>query len=215
MRRATRNGVIAAVAVSGAMAVALPVSAAFAAGGAGADGSAAGSPGLISGNGIQLPLHVPVNVCGNTVNVVGLLNPAAGNACANGDDGKARSRKSGGASAHGEAKGSPGVLSGNDVQLPVDVPVNVSGNSVNVIGAGNPAEGNRSVNGSDGLPRTPRHRHGPAVKPPAKHHADLEPMASALAHTGTDAVFPVVAGGAALLLTGTALYRRFRPGRPD
>ncbi|WP_442973910.1 chaplin family protein [Saccharothrix sp. ST-888] len=28
-------------------------------------------------------MHVPVNVCGNTVNVIGLMNPAAGNSCAN------------------------------------------------------------------------------------------------------------------------------------
>ncbi|GAA3291047.1 hypothetical protein GCM10020295_06880 [Streptomyces cinereospinus] len=42
-----------------------------------------GSPGVISGNTVQLPVHVPVNVCGNTVNVVGLLDPAAGNRCAN------------------------------------------------------------------------------------------------------------------------------------
>ncbi|WP_442973844.1 chaplin [Saccharothrix sp. ST-888] len=30
-------------------------------------------------------MHVPVNVCGNTVNVIGLMNPAAGNSCANTD----------------------------------------------------------------------------------------------------------------------------------
>ncbi len=30
----------------------------------------------------------PVNVCGNTINVIGLLNPASGNACENGDDDK-------------------------------------------------------------------------------------------------------------------------------
>lgn len=55
MRRATRDGVIAVVAASGAMTVALPVSAAFAADGAAAAGTAAGSPGLVSGNGVQLP----------------------------------------------------------------------------------------------------------------------------------------------------------------
>lgn len=49
----------------------------------GAEGVATGSPGVLSGNVIQVPIHVPVNVCGNTVNVVGLLNPALGNACAN------------------------------------------------------------------------------------------------------------------------------------
>ncbi|MFJ2303365.1 chaplin [Streptomyces sp. NPDC087787] len=49
-----------------------------------ADGAAANSPGVLSGNVVQVPVHVPVNVCGNTVNVVALLNPAFGNTCANG-----------------------------------------------------------------------------------------------------------------------------------
>ncbi|MET7651478.1 MULTISPECIES: chaplin [unclassified Streptomyces] len=51
-----------------------------------------------------------------------------------------------GAAALGEAKGSPGVVSGNLVQAPVHVPVNVVGNSVNVIGALNPAFGNLGLN---------------------------------------------------------------------
>lgn len=50
---------------------------------AGAQGAAIGSPGVISGNAIQVPVHVPVNVCGNTINVIGLLNPAFGNTCVN------------------------------------------------------------------------------------------------------------------------------------
>ncbi|MEU0223769.1 chaplin ChpD [Streptomyces sp. NPDC006284] len=50
---------------------------------AGAEGAAVGSPGVLSGNVIQVPVHVPVNVCGNTINVVGLLNPAFGNQCEN------------------------------------------------------------------------------------------------------------------------------------
>lgn len=50
---------------------------------AGADGSAANSPGVLSGNVIQVPVHVPVNVCGNTVDVIALLNPTFGNACVN------------------------------------------------------------------------------------------------------------------------------------
>ncbi|MEU8134582.1 chaplin [Streptodolium elevatio] len=58
--------------------------------GSDADGAAVGSPGVLSGNLIQVPVHVPVNVCGNTVSVIGLLNPAFGNVCANvdGDDAK-------------------------------------------------------------------------------------------------------------------------------
>ncbi|MFF4898564.1 chaplin [Streptomyces sp. NPDC001068] len=49
----------------------------------GANGAAAHSPGVLSGNVIEVPVHVPVNVCGDTVDVVGLLNPAFGNTCAN------------------------------------------------------------------------------------------------------------------------------------
>jgi hypothetical protein len=49
----------------------------------GAEGSAVNSPGVLSGNVIQIPVHVPINACGNTVNVIALLNPAFGNACSN------------------------------------------------------------------------------------------------------------------------------------
>ncbi|MFF9912001.1 chaplin [Streptomyces sp. NPDC013457] len=48
-----------------------------------AEGAAVKSPGVLSGNVVQAPVHVPVNVCGNTVNVIGALNPAFGNTCAN------------------------------------------------------------------------------------------------------------------------------------
>ncbi|MGW7613768.1 chaplin [Streptomyces sp. NPDC054766] len=54
-----------------------------AADGPGPVGVAVGSPGLLSGNVVQIPIDVDANVCGNTVNVVGLLNPAAGNFCVN------------------------------------------------------------------------------------------------------------------------------------
>lgn len=49
----------------------------------GAHGAAVGSPGVGSGNAVQVPVHVPVNVCGNTVDVIGLLNPTFGNTCVN------------------------------------------------------------------------------------------------------------------------------------
>ncbi|MFF7866161.1 chaplin [Streptomyces qaidamensis] len=55
---------------------------------AGAQGKAVGSPGVLSGNVVQVPVHIPVNLCGNTVNVIGLLNPAFGNECENKDDPK-------------------------------------------------------------------------------------------------------------------------------
>jgi hypothetical protein len=48
-----------------------------------ADGEAVASPGIASGNVVQAPVKVPVNVSGNTVNVVGLLNPAFDNQAVN------------------------------------------------------------------------------------------------------------------------------------
>ncbi|GAA1909855.1 chaplin [Streptantibioticus ferralitis] len=50
-------------------------------GGAHAAGFAVGSPGILSGDVVQVPVNIPINVCGNTFNAVGLLNPAIGNVC--------------------------------------------------------------------------------------------------------------------------------------
>ncbi|MFB8772873.1 chaplin ChpG [Streptomyces broussonetiae] len=66
---------VAAAAVAGTAGVATADS--------GAQAAAAHSPGVLSGNVLQVPVHVPVNICGNTVNIIGLLNPAFGNECVN------------------------------------------------------------------------------------------------------------------------------------
>jgi hypothetical protein len=65
-------------AVSGA---AVASSAGMAAADAGAGAVAVGSPGVISGNAIQVPISVPINLCGNTIDIIGVLNPAFGNTC--------------------------------------------------------------------------------------------------------------------------------------
>ncbi|MFI1681886.1 MULTISPECIES: chaplin [unclassified Streptomyces] len=78
MSRTTKALALSAVAVA-----AVAGSAGVAAADSGAQGAATNSPGVISGNNAQVPIHVPVNVCGNSVNVIGLLNPAFGNQCAN------------------------------------------------------------------------------------------------------------------------------------
>ncbi|MFG2297466.1 chaplin ChpH [Streptomyces sp. NPDC048603] len=72
--------VVAAAAATGGLVLA---GAGMAVADAGAQGAAIGSPGVLSGNVVQVPVHIPVNVCGNTVNVIGLLNPAFGNTCVN------------------------------------------------------------------------------------------------------------------------------------
>ncbi|MEU4120587.1 chaplin [Kitasatospora sp. NPDC028055] len=74
---------IAAVAAATGGLVLAAAGVASAHGGAAADGVAAGSPGVVAGNQVQVPVHVPVNLCGNTVSVIGVLNPAFGNHCAN------------------------------------------------------------------------------------------------------------------------------------
>ncbi|GGZ78487.1 chaplin [Streptomyces echinoruber] len=54
---------------------------------ANAGAAAVGSPGVLSGNVVQVPINVPINLCGNTVDALALLNPAFGNTCVN-DGGK-------------------------------------------------------------------------------------------------------------------------------
>ncbi|MEV0092636.1 chaplin [Streptomyces sp. NPDC050738] len=49
----------------------------------GGQGDASNSPGVLSGNVIQVPIDIPVNACGNTVSVIGFLNPSFGNHCVN------------------------------------------------------------------------------------------------------------------------------------
>ncbi|MEU7020328.1 chaplin [Streptomyces sp. NPDC046203] len=53
---------------------------------AGAAGAAVGSPGVISGDVIQVPVNLDLNLCGDSINVIGLMNPAFGDICANVDD---------------------------------------------------------------------------------------------------------------------------------
>ncbi|WP_308130108.1 chaplin [Kitasatospora aureofaciens] len=176
----------------------LASTAGYAYAGAEAQGGTAGSPGVASGNSVQVPVEVPINACGNTVDVIGVLNPSYGNHCANvsghrGADssgtsnsgngssdngsssdngGTTRGSSASGTSASGGAANSPGAVSGNSVQAPVHVPVNACGNSVDVVGVGNPAFGNACGNVAQPAP-SPKptddcpEGHGPTTPPPA------------------------------------------------
>lgn len=42
-----------------------------------------GSGGFLSGNVIQVPIHAAINLCGNSVNLIGALSSASGNVCVN------------------------------------------------------------------------------------------------------------------------------------
>ncbi|MFI9274165.1 chaplin [Kitasatospora sp. NPDC052896] len=267
-----------------------------------ADGVAAGSPGVASGNTVQVPVNAPINLCGNTVDVVGVLNPAYGNHCGNastahvtqggqltpgvpgaptgpgvpggsgaptgqaptghlpsvgggvpGVPGTTGSNAPGGtgssgtpvshlpsstgSTATGVSQGSPGLLSGNTVQTPVDTPVNVCGNTANVVGVGNPAMGNGCANHetqvTPPVPVTPPQQPPvapPVVAPPTAVQpvsTPIAPMAGAapvaqpvavaqaagpnrLAFTGADGLGVIAPAGLALLVAGGVLYRRSR-----
>lgn len=73
-----------ALLVSAAAGVAVTGTAGLAMADAGAQGAAVGSPGVVSGNTVQVPVHIPIDLCGNTIDVIGVLNPAFGGTCANG-----------------------------------------------------------------------------------------------------------------------------------
>ena len=114
-----------------------------------ATGETSHSPGIGSGNLIQLPVNAPINVCGNQIDVIGILDSVTGNSCEN-NGGSTAGGSNGGTSASGDAKHSPGVGSGNLVQIPVNAPINVCGNQVDVIGVGNTDHGNSCSNGGSG-----------------------------------------------------------------
>ncbi len=107
-----------------------------------ATGNTSHSPGVGSGNLIQLPINAPINVCGNQLDVIGILDSVTGNSCEN-HGGSATT-------ASGHANGSPGAGSGNLIQLPVNAPVNICGNQLDVIGIGDTDQGNSCENHGGG-----------------------------------------------------------------
>ncbi|MEG3628726.1 chaplin [Streptomyces poriticola] len=262
-----------------------------------ADGAAKNSPGVASGNTLQAPVDVPVNACGNTVDVIAALNPAFGNACANtsggrtsgenadrgnkgsGDHGSGDQSHRPGGPGHGDrghgpggpshgdngrgpaghghgvdhstlpapsgpsaqshTEGSPGLLSGNSTQVPIEVPVNACGNTVDGIAALNPAFGNSCSHdgtppgyGDETPPPTDKETPPPDEETPPPPEKETTPPGKetpppageetkppmpptqkppALAETGgMDAAGGAAVAGAALVATGAVLYRRSR-----
>ncbi|MDT0345700.1 chaplin [Streptomyces litchfieldiae] len=231
MRQVTKKGLITVAAAGGLLALSGGTSYAD----SNAEGGAANSPGVGSGNSVQVPVEVPVNLCGNTVNVVGVLNPAFGNNCANVGHGHGGG---GGSGAHADAEthGSPGVISGNSAQVPVNVPVNACGNSVSLVGLLSPVFGNSCVNGEQPQPDAPQTEQPETLPAPVADQpldggepVDEEPAPAdtpvtveddegedesdipQLAATGGG--LPIAAAlpmGAGLLIGGVVLYRRGR-----
>ena len=108
---------------------------------------AAGSPGALSGNVVQVPVSLPANICGDTATVVGGHDSAEDILCAN-NGGPTYS------TANAVAANSPGLVSGNVFQMPIDAPLNVCGITANVVAVYDTAAGNKCANGGE-------HGHGP------------------------------------------------------
>jgi hypothetical protein len=115
-------------------------------GGPGGGGSSANqttdhSGGILSGNIIQAPVNVPVNACGNNVNGAVVSSTESGSECTNSAEGSAPTTPgspapgSGGASATAASVDNGGIGSGMIVQTPINVPVNVCGNTANGLAA--------------------------------------------------------------------------------
>jgi ChpA-C len=102
---------------------------------ASATGGTDHSRGVASGNSLNTPVSVPLNVCGNQVTAISVVERTHGQYCKIGGGQ--------GATAHGGTHRSGGILSGNSLNTAVSVPLNLCGNQVGAIGAGN------SVGGSD------------------------------------------------------------------
>ncbi|MDJ0381594.1 chaplin [Streptomyces sp. G-G2] len=177
--------------------------------GAGASGHAADSPGLLSGNALQAPVDAPANLCGNTVTVVGALNPAFGNHCGNtsghpsGHQGQTHPdepRDSDGG--HGGNPGTPGGHGGDHGGNP-GTPGGHGGNS------GTPGGNSATPGGNPGTPGTPGTGTGTPVGYPGTPSGSG--TGGELAATGSDgfagAAVPLAGG---MLLAGALLYRRAR-----
>jgi hypothetical protein len=110
------------------------------------------SGGILSGNTVQAPVNIPLNVCGNQAVAVGLKNTDKGGTCGDsagaGPNGAAGT--GGGSSATAVTDHSGGILSGNIIQAPVNVPVNACGNQANVIAAKNKVSGSECSTGGTG-----------------------------------------------------------------
>ncbi|MGI5454940.1 chaplin [Streptomyces sp. CA-249302] len=88
MRQTLSRGMVAAAAATSILSLygGAPALADTHAGGATKD-----SPGVLSGNNVAVPVDVPVNACGDSVDVVAALNPTFGNSCAH-DSGSGKHR---------------------------------------------------------------------------------------------------------------------------
>jgi LPXTG-motif cell wall-anchored protein len=170
-----------------------------------AEAQAANSPGVVSGNVIQVPVNVPVNVCGNTIDVIALLNPAVGNTCltdVEADDDDERGHPGGGHHPHNPpGYGHEEPPGGGHEHPPGGGQEQPPGDNQNKPPA--PGQENPPTDGQK-PPADDR-----SVPPAPAPHGGEGPQ---LAETGAAGTAAAAAAAAALIGAGALLYRRGRVG---
>ena len=99
----------------------------FAAGGTGvalAGDTTSGDGGVVSGNQVNVPVFIPISICGNAVAVLG----EALGVCTVDMSGSSSS------SGSEHTSGDHSIVGGNQINVPVHVPVHVCGNAIAVLG---------------------------------------------------------------------------------
>ncbi len=138
------------------------------------------SPGVLAGNTVQVPIEVPVNVCGNSVAVIAAFNTAIGNSCENTTYGY------GDYGVEEDTPPAPSPSQTPPVSKPTPPPTRIS-------------ETHR--------PTHPPKQHS-ETPPTTSVEKPVEPPQ--LAETGTGALVAASAASAALIAGGAMMYRRGR-----
>jgi ChpA-C len=139
-------------------------------------GTTSGNHSILGGNQISLPISIPVNICGNAIAILG-------GAFAECEGGASVSHGSGGTGSTTSGNGSIG--GGNQVSVPISVPVNVCGNSVAALGTA----ASKCQGGSHTGPPPGKHHHHHQPPPPRRchhhhHHHEGPPPAHHHHHHG-------------------------------
>ncbi|MFI0406163.1 chaplin family protein [Actinomadura sp. 3N508] len=136
---------------------------------------------ILGGNQVYAPISVPVNVCGNSVSVLGLSRAQC-------KGGASVERKSGG-DPKMKTSGNFSILGGNQVYAPISVPINICGNAVAVLGlAQAQCKGGATVGGGEKPKPLPPTLRTPKYKP-SKHRpaAGKKKLPSTLRSAESDA----------------------------
>ena len=105
------------------------------------DQDSSDNTGVLNGTQVAAPIDVPVNVCGNSLAILGLANSQA--VCVNGGGHKTESIKQ-------DTSDNTGIGNGTQIAAPVYAPLNITGNSASVLGEADAAGASANESGHQG-----------------------------------------------------------------